>query len=304
MRKTARRLLEVAFRWRKTTGTSLSALELFELAFQGRKPPDKSLLLWSEDFPDLRYERLELKQFRFSRRGRQPVENCWVWCPVGSMSAIRAITKFAATKPMKDCNFYFFRIPDPASKLRFTFRGESQTAVLFSERIMRFNAKMVDDGNTLIIGENTYIGGGELSLGRTTVTVAAGGLWSDGVLLQGTDSHGVVDIDSMKIINNVPKHITLKRRVWLGRGASVLKNVTIEEGAIVGAAALVVKNVPKACAVAGVPAKIVKQRVTWTQRRTVILDEEEQQILHLREDMKRAAASTTPSQGDAKPRRP
>lgn len=289
MKQSARDLLEAALGGRKTSGEPISAHRLFDQAFQEGKAPDRSLLLWGDDFPDCQYERIELEHFHFSAKGKQPATNCWLWCPVGSWSAIKAVVKFATPKPIKDCNFYFFRVPAPASKIRFTLRGDNQTAVLFSERIMRFNAKMVDAGNTLTIGENTYIGGGELSLGRTTVTVAAGGLWSDGVLLQGTDSHGIVDIDTMRVINNVPKHITLKRRVWLGRGASVMKNVTIEEGAIVGAAAVVVKDVPKACAVAGIPAKVIKERVTWTQRRSVIMDDEKRHILRLRDEMKSAA---------------
>jgi acetyltransferase-like isoleucine patch superfamily enzyme len=137
----------------------------------------------------------------------------------------------------------------------------------------------------LTVGDAVYIGGAILGLDNTSMTVGACGLWSDGILVQGTDSHGIVDIDSMKIINDNPKHITLKRRVWIGRRATIMKNLTIEEGSIVATGALVAKDVPKACIVAGVPAKVVRERVSWTHRQSYISEFDQREILKLRNEL-------------------
>lgn len=48
--------------------------------------------------------------------------------------------------------------------------------------------------------------------------------------------------------------------VWIGTGATILRNVNIGSGAIVGAGAVVTKDVPPYAIAVGVPAKIVKYR--------------------------------------------
>lgn len=48
--------------------------------------------------------------------------------------------------------------------------------------------------------------------------------------------------------------------VWIGTGATVLRDVCIGDGAVVAAGAVVTKNVPPYAIVGGVPAKIIKYR--------------------------------------------
>ncbi|MBA4695807.1 MAG: CatB-related O-acetyltransferase [Legionella sp.] len=56
--------------------------------------------------------------------------------------------------------------------------------------------------------------------------------------------------------------IVIENDVWIGANATILKGVTIGEGAIVAAGSVVTKSVPPYAIVAGVPARIVKQRFT------------------------------------------
>ena len=51
--------------------------------------------------------------------------------------------------------------------------------------------------------------------------------------------------------------------VWIGTRATILKVVTIGEGAIVAAGAVVTKNVPPHTLVGGVPAKIIKEKISY-----------------------------------------
>ncbi|MDD2367675.1 MAG: hypothetical protein PHQ90_00140 [Sulfuricurvum sp.] len=46
--------------------------------------------------------------------------------------------------------------------------------------------------------------------------------------------------------------------VYIGAGARILGNVTIGDNVVIGANAVVIHNVPSNCAVAGIPAKIVR----------------------------------------------
>ena len=50
--------------------------------------------------------------------------------------------------------------------------------------------------------------------------------------------------------------------VWIASGAKVLGPVTIGNDVIIGANAVVIKDIPAHSIVAGVPAKIIKQRKT------------------------------------------
>ena len=80
------------------------------------------------------------------------------------------------------------------------------------------------------------------------------------VVIRSFDGHTVVD-ENYKI----SKPINIGNHVWIGQGASVLKGIQIGDGAIIGANAVVTKDIPAHCAVAGNPAKIVKENILWEE---------------------------------------
>lgn len=51
-------------------------------------------------------------------------------------------------------------------------------------------------------------------------------------------------------------------RVYVGCGAKILGNITIGNDVVIGAGAIVISSVPDGCAVAGVPARIIKEGIT------------------------------------------
>ncbi|MHB0912208.1 MAG: acyltransferase [Armatimonadota bacterium] len=57
--------------------------------------------------------------------------------------------------------------------------------------------------------------------------------------------------------------VIIRDNVWIGARCMVLKGVTIGDGGIVAAGAVVTKDVPSASIAAGVPAKIIKNGVSY-----------------------------------------
>jgi acetyltransferase-like isoleucine patch superfamily enzyme len=59
----------------------------------------------------------------------------------------------------------------------------------------------------------------------------------------------------------IPGPVHIKRNAWIGAGATILPGVTVGENAVVAAGAVVSRDVPPNTVVAGIPAKVVKERI-------------------------------------------
>jgi len=59
------------------------------------------------------------------------------------------------------------------------------------------------------------------------------------------------------------KPVVIEDHVWIGKGATILKGVTIGVGSIIAAESVVTHNVPAHSLVAGNPAKIINTDISW-----------------------------------------
>lgn len=78
------------------------------------------------------------------------------------------------------------------------------------------------------------------------------------VIIRDTDAHEIIGKQHQKV-----KPVRIEDNVWIGNRAIIMKGVTIGEGSIIAAGAIVTKDVPKHSIVGGVPAKVIKENVTW-----------------------------------------
>lgn len=92
--------------------------------------------------------------------------------------------------------------------------------------------------NSIKIGNQVYIG--------------------DDVAIRDSDGHEIIGSDK-----SMTMPIVIEDHVWIGAKVTVLKGVTIGEGSVVAAGAVVSKDVPPHTLVAGVPAKVVKENISW-----------------------------------------
>jgi len=60
------------------------------------------------------------------------------------------------------------------------------------------------------------------------------------------------------------KPVLIGNHVWIGSRVTVLKGVTIGDGCIIAAGSVVAKDVPPRCLAAGVPARVIRENVSWS----------------------------------------
>lgn len=146
-------------------------------------------------------------------------------------------------------------------------KSRSETRILLER-----NAEMIVN-NRFTIFANSYIRvieGGKLVLNggfiNENVQITAGDIVEIGkdatigrdVVIRSYDGHTICEEGYRKAAP-----IKIGEHVWIGQGATVLKGVTIGDGAIIAANAVVTKDVPAHAVVAGVPAKVIKENVSW-----------------------------------------
>jgi acetyltransferase-like isoleucine patch superfamily enzyme len=89
-------------------------------------------------------------------------------------------------------------------------------------------------------------------------------MFSAGVWMTASDMHSVIDLSTGERINP-GADVIVGDHVWFGFDSKILKGVRIGSGSIIGAAAVVTRDVPENCAVAGNPARIVRENVGWSR---------------------------------------
>lgn len=98
-----------------------------------------------------------------------------------------------------------------------------------------------------------------------SVVAARGQLWASGVYIATDDMHRLADAETGARLNPFGAHIRIGEHVWLCRDAAVTGHVEIGDGAVVGQRSLVRgQKVPARSLVVGVPARVVRDGVTWS----------------------------------------
>jgi acetyltransferase-like isoleucine patch superfamily enzyme len=109
---------------------------------------------------------------------------------------------------------------------------------------LKLSSGFCNDGTQIVCAESVSIG--------ENVAIARD------VIIRDFDAHELIGVD-----HKVSKPVIIGDNVWIGTRAMILKGVTIGDGAVVAAGAIVTKNVPPRTLVGGVPAKTLKENVSW-----------------------------------------
>lgn len=120
-------------------------------------------------------------------------------------------------------------------------------------------------------GAKVLIGGQTSCTGNASINARNGGevlvgergLWATGVGLYTDDMHAIRDLATGRRLNGMGGRIVVSDHVWLAYQALVLRTVSVGHDSVIGARSVVRGAVPANCVAAGVPARVVRQGVTW-----------------------------------------
>lgn len=123
----------------------------------------------------------------------------------------------------------------------------------------------------LLIGSKTTMMWAKIMLHeKGTITLGKDCMLSGDIHMTVSDVHSILDQYTLERINP-PGDITIGDHVWLGQGVHILKGSKIGSHSILGAKALVTGDIPNNSIAVGIPAKVVKQGITWDRELLPIL---------------------------------
>ena len=131
--------------------------------------------------------------------------------------------------------------------------------VVIEELLMRSHGQLLFWGaGTTAVGVSMEIEGTDRSF-----IIGDDGLISNGVWVRNYDMHSVHDLRSGAQINRPAENTVIERHVWLGQDSLLLSCLRVGMGGIIGARSLVKGKTPPRAAIAGTPARVIREEVSW-----------------------------------------
>ncbi len=145
---------------------------------------------------------------------------------------------------------------DPSAKGVFRIYKDGE---FYSEGMVRIarTCKIYVAGR-ITIGSGTYINSNTILFARKGISIGQNCAISWNCQIIDDDFH------SIDAAQSTSKEIIIGDRVWIGANVQILKGIHIGNGAVIGAGSVVTKNVPEKCMAAGVPAKVIRENISWS----------------------------------------
>ena len=165
-------------------------------------------------------------------------------------------------KPISGCRF---EIPS-------TTKGAIRIAVSDSNSVVKIGAhtRLILDlrlwrSPYVEIGDYTTINSARFVADKSDIIVGSDCMFSDEILIQSSDQHGIWDLATGTLVNGGRRRIEIQDHVWVGRKVTVMPDVTVGAGSLLGTGATVTKSIEMCSVAVGVPAKTVRSGISWTR---------------------------------------
>lgn len=151
---------------------------------------------------------------------------------------------------------------------KFYIAGTDNTIIIGKDCRLTFAEFWTEEsGNLIQIGDKATVSGKchFAAIEGTKILVGEDCMFSSEIVVQTGDSHSIIQNDCRV---NPSKDIIFGSHVWVGQRVTILKGSVIPHSSIIGAGALVTREFTKnGCIIAGVPAKVLKENITWKRER-------------------------------------
>ncbi len=158
------------------------------------------------------------------------------------------------------------RLSDSVTYVGFVARGMSATVEIREGATVRIDGDVaLGDGTRLLVGP-----GAELIIGDGTAfdgdcRVVCGSTTTIGARCAIGWEVTIMDINFRSIDGkSAGGPVTIGDGVWIGAGARIMQGVNVGDGAIIAAGSVVTGDVAGATLVGGVPARAIRQHVSWS----------------------------------------
>lgn len=156
------------------------------------------------------------------------------------------------------------------SNLKIRMRGNGHRLVFGRNcRISRGGLFWFEDENgRLEIGDGTTMVEAHIVVDEpgTKVIIGRECMFANDVEIRSSDSHAILDAASGQRLNPA-RDIVIGDHVWIAAHVIVLKGVQIGRDTVIAAGAVVTKSCPPGVILAGNPASVIKEGITWRRER-------------------------------------
>lgn len=115
------------------------------------------------------------------------------------------------------------------------------------------------------VGAHTTITEARIICDHADVEIGTDNLWSDEIIVQSNDQHGLVDLTTGALLNTGRRRTRIGDHVWIGRRTLLMPDVTVGRGAVLAAGAVLTSDMDANSIFAGVPARRIRENVTWAR---------------------------------------
>lgn len=151
----------------------------------------------------------------------------------------------------------------------FEFHGDNNTMEFGKNSNAESASFYIEDSDNHIQSGDRTNYAGKIHIACTegrTISIGDGSLFSSEIVIRSGDSHSVLDLEGNRI--NEAKDVRIGNHVWVGHRVLINKGTVVPENCIIGTGAVLTKEYSeKNSVIAGVPAKVVKSGVNWTEKR-------------------------------------
>lgn len=171
----------------------------------------------------------------------------------------------------KPYNFLNSTIKISNNKNASLFIGKNSRLYDFHLLVWDGDSQTLNFGIDMLCNGLTFITRGE----KNTIIIGNDCIFADEVFIRLDDGHSIIDTNTGKILNHTPKSFSIGNHCWLCKGVKVTKNAQIPNNTIVGMGSVVTKKfINEGTIIAGNPAKVVRENVTWDRKHPLILEKD------------------------------